>query len=153
MNFDKKIEELYIELQEPVYPKENFSVPAILAGKQLFLTPQYPYSDGRLLYKGRLGVEVSFDQGMTAARFAAIQALSVMRQTLGSLNRVKQILKLRVMIAVGSDFRDHEKVADGTSKVLEDVFGKAARSVRSVTGVSSLPHQACLSVEMVVEIR
>lgn len=150
MDFEKKLAELFIDLPEipsptgVVVPADTFHS----AGKILHVGGQLPYVSGKMSFKGRLGVEVSPDQGKLAARHALLMALSALRQELGSLNKVQKIIQLTGFIAAGGDFQDHDRVLDGASALLEEIFGAAGKHTRIAVGVNSLPKGACVELAL-----
>lgn len=153
MNFDEKIEELYIDMTEP--PPEKGSVAsAVKSGKQLFISGVLPYASGRIQSPGRAGVEVRLDTAKLAARTAAVMALSYARQELGgSLNRIGRVVKLDAYVACGADFADHAKVVDGASELLGEIFGKYGKHSRTIAGASSLPQNACVEISILFELK
>lgn len=153
MNFDDKVENLFIDMTEPP-PTKGASVGAVKSGKHLFVSGVLPYASGRIMYPGRAGVEVRLDNAKLAARTAAVMALSIARKELGgSLNRIKRIVKLEGYVACGADFADHAKVIDGASDLLSEIFGPYGKHVRNVVGVSSLPQNACVEISILFEIK
>ncbi|MDO8527394.1 MAG: RidA family protein [Deltaproteobacteria bacterium] len=153
MDFEKRIAELFIELPDPPRMINKGVVQSVLSGKLLYVGGALPYIEGKLSFKGRLGLEVSTDQGGMAARHALSQALSAVRDNVGSLNKIKQIVQLHGFIATGGDFKEHDKVLDPASSLLFDIFGVAGKHARMVVGVNSLPQNACLSLTLLVEIK
>lgn len=154
MDFDKRADELFLDFPEP--PKEEgLTVAAASAGKLVFLSGAYPLKDGRMSYKGRVGLEINTDTAKLAAHAACMQALGSLREFLGgSLNQVRRIVNLRGFVASGVEFHDHHKVLDGASQLLVDLFGaKAGKHSRTVVGVTSLPYNAAVELELVVEIK
>ena len=152
MNYEKKIQELYIELPELALSKGG-GVRAVRSGKLLFVEGCLPYSDGKLMHRGRVGMELSVDQGVQAARYAVIQALSAIHATAGSVNQVKQIVKLSGSISSGPDFKEHERILDGAGQLLVQVFGSAGRAAQSAVGVLSLPQGASVSLSLIIELK
>jgi len=152
MNFDDRIEELFIDLPEA--PEES-EIGAHIAkcGKTLYLTGQYPSGEGRMLYRGRLGLELTLDTGRAAARTAAIQALGVLRETLGSLNKIKRFLNIRLYIATGAEFKDHQKVLDHAMEFLIEIFGSYAKCATEIVGCASLPNGAACELAMTLEVK
>lgn len=153
MTFDDKLDELFIDMTEP--PLERGSVVgAVKSGKTLAVIGALPFVSGRIQNPGRAGVEVRIDSAKLAARAAAVMALSYAWHELGgTLNKIKRALTLEVLIACGADFRDHTKVADGASELLAQVFGPSGKHARSVAGVTSLPHNACISLSIEFEVK
>jgi len=153
MNFDDKVEELFIDMTEPP-PEKGASVGAVRSGKYLFVSGVLPYASGRIQYPGRAGVEVRLDVAKLAARAAAVMALSIARQELGgTLNRIKRIVKVEGYVACGADFADHAKVIDGASDLFAQIFGPQGKHVRNVVGVSSLPQNSCVELSVLFEIK
>jgi len=101
---------------------------------------------------GRLGAELAVEACHKAARLAALNALAVARQHLGSLDKVTQIVRLGVAVATSGDVRDQPKVADGASELLQDVFGKSKNPSRLVYGVASLPLGTPVELEIIFEL-
>ena len=153
MNFDKRIDELFIDLPEPA-PEVGAIVHVAQAGKLLFVGGAFPWKDGRMAYRGRIGLELNLDSGRLAASAACMQAIGQLQKYLGgTLNKIKRIVMLRGFVASGSEFKDHQKVLDSASQLLTDIFGSVAgRHARSAIGVTALPHGAPVELEMVVEI-
>jgi enamine deaminase RidA (YjgF/YER057c/UK114 family) len=103
-------------------------------------------------YVGRLGAELNVEAGRAAARLAAMNALAVAREHLGSLDKVTRVVRLGVYVATSADFREHPKVADGASELLQGVFGKDKNPCRSVFGVASLPLGVPVEIEVIFEV-
>jgi len=127
-------------------------VEAVQVGNLLFVSGALPLEGGVPQFLGRLGAEVSVEVGRSAARLAALNALALVRQHLGSLDKVRRVARLNVSLATTADFRDHPKVADAASEVLADVFGADRASTRMVSGMMSLPKGACAVVEIILAV-
>ena len=127
-------------------------VEAVQVGNLLFVSGALPLEGGVPKFLGRLGAEVSVEVGRSAARLAALNALALVRQHLGSLDKVRRVARLNVSLATTADFRDHPKVADAASEVLADVFGADRASTRMVSGMMSLPKGACAVVEIILAV-
>lgn len=152
MDFEKRLAELFIEL--PEVPKNPPAVVAAhLENKTLYVGQCLPLTAGKLAYKGRLGIEVSLDQGRLAARHALLIGLSAIRQTLGSFQPIKSFIQLTGFIASSADFQDQERVLEGASKLLEDIFGSAGKHTRIAVGVNQLPLGACVSLSMIAAVK
>jgi len=153
MDFDAKIEELFIELQEP--PSERGSVQAVTrTGNMLEVAQALPYASGRVHHQGRVGIEVKQDTAKLAARMAAVMALSHASHFLGgSFSKVKRVVHISGFIACGADFKDHDKVLDGASDLMGDIFGPAGKHTRTAVGVASLPQNACVSISVTFELK
>lgn len=151
MDFEDRVEEVFLEIPEPAPEMKNANVAK--TGKLLYISGQLPYSEGRLAYKGRVGMELSLDAGKTAARTAAIQTIAVLRKHLGGLNKIKRIVELRICVATGAEFKDHKKVAAASLGLIEEVFGPFGKPACTVFGCASLPEGAAVEVSLVVEVK
>lgn len=140
-----------IELPTPPKPLGAY-VPAVQVGNLLFLSGTLPLEGGVPKYQGRIGADITLEDGRSAARLAALNALALAKQHLGSLDKVTRIVRLTVTQATTPEFRDHAKVADGASELLASVFGADKASTRMVSGVSSLPAGSCVVVEMLLSV-
>ena len=152
MNFDDRIEELFIDLPEaPEEPELGAHISK--SGKIVYLTGQYPSGEGRILYRGRVGLELTLDTGRAAARTTVIQALGVLRDSLGSLNKIRRFLNIRLYIATGAEFKDHQKILDHAMEFLIEIFGSYAKCATEVIGCASLPNGAACELAMTLEAR
>lgn len=128
-------------------------VPVRVSGTIAYVSGQIPIVDGAILHPGHVGSEVSLEQGQEAAARCALQALSALKATLGSLDRVVGIVQLSVFVASAPGFTDQPKVANGASDLLVDLFGESAKHARAAVGVSELPLGAPVEVALVAEVR
>ncbi|MGI6686709.1 MAG: RidA family protein [Bacillota bacterium] len=152
MNFERKLEELGVSI--PNLPKlESSFVPAVISGNLVFVSGNTPTVNGKLKYLGKLGKEVSLEQGQDAARLAVINCLAALRQTLGSLDRVTRIVKLNGYVASGIGFNQQPLVINGASNLLKEIFGTAGEHARAAIGVAELPGSAPVEIELVVEVQ
>lgn len=127
-------------------------VEAVRVGDLLFLSGALPVESGALKFAGRLGAELTIEDGRNACRLAALNALAFAREQLGSLDNIARVVSLRVWLAATPDFRDHPKVADAASELLAQIFGAQNASTRMVAGVSSLPLGATAVLELVLAV-
>jgi enamine deaminase RidA (YjgF/YER057c/UK114 family) len=127
-------------------------VEAVQVGNLLFVSGALPLEGGAPKFLGRLGADVSIEEGRSAARLAALNALALARQHLGSLDKVARVARLTVSLATTPEFRDHAKVADGASELLAEVFGAEKASTRMVSGVTSLPKGVSVIVEILLSV-
>ena len=148
---EQRLKELGIDL--PAAP-EPFGIyaEAVQTGNLLFLTGMLPTEGRGVKFVGRVGAELDVEAGRHAARLAALNAIAVVRGHLGSLNKVKRIVRLGVFVSTSGDVRDHPRVADGASELLQDVFGKEKNPSRLVYGVASLPLGATVELELILEV-
>ena len=134
-------------IQLPPAPKPlGAYVEAVQVGSLLFVSGALPLQGGVPKFIGRLGAELSVEEGKSAARLAALNALALVRQHLGSLDKVQRVAQLTVTLATTPDFQEHPKVADGASELFAEVFGADRVPTRTVSGVTSLPKGACVVV-------
>ncbi|HXJ11737.1 MAG TPA: RidA family protein [Candidatus Limnocylindrales bacterium] len=145
------MQELGIQLPAPPEPFGIY-VEAVQTGSLLFLTGVLPTNGHGAKFIGRVGAELDVETGHKAARLAALNALAVARQHLGSLDKVTRIVRLGVAVATSGDVREHPRVADGASELLQDVFGKGKNPSRLVYGVASLPLGTPVELEVIFEV-
>ncbi|MGB4068211.1 MAG: RidA family protein [Nitrospira sp.] len=151
MSYEQKLTQLGLALPAPPKPVANY-VPAVRTGDLLFLSGVLPSRDGQLIMTGKLGQNLSIDQGMEAARVAVLNGLSIIRQEAGSLDRVKRIVKMVGHIASAPGFTDQPQVLNGASDLLVSLFGDAGRHARVAVGAAELPRQAPVEIELIVEL-
>ena len=148
---EQRLKELGIELPVPPEPFGIY-VEAVQTGNLLFLTGMLPTEGHGAKFVGRVGAELDVEAGYKAARLAALNALAVARQHLGSLDKVTRIVRLGVAVATSGDVHEQPKVADGASALLQDVFGKGKNPSRLVYGVASLPLGTPVELELIFEV-
>jgi enamine deaminase RidA (YjgF/YER057c/UK114 family) len=148
---EQRLKELHIELPAPPEPFGTY-VEAVQTGNLLFLTGMLPTDGHEAKFTGRVGAELDVETGRKAAHLAALNVLAVARRHLGSLDKVKRIVRLGVSVATSGDVRDHPKVADAASELLQDVFGKEKNPCRLVYGVASLPLGTSVELEVIFEV-
>ena len=148
---EQRLQQLGIKLPAPPEPFGIYAE-AVQTGNLLFLTGMLPTAGREAKFTGRIGAELDAETGRKAAYVAAINALAVARQHLGSLDRVARIVRLGVSVATSGDVRDQPKVADGASELLQDVLGKDKNPSRLVYGVASLPLGVPVELELIFEV-
>src|SRR2546430_10502137 len=148
---EKRLKELGIQLPAPPEPFGTYAE-AVQTGNLLFLTGMLPTEGRGAKFTGRVGAEIDVETGRQAAHLAALNALAVARQHLGSLDQVTRIVRLGVMVATSGDVRDQPKIADGASELLQDVFGRDKNPSRLVYGVASLPFGVPVELELILEV-
>jgi len=148
---EQRLKELGIQLPAPPKPFGTYAE-AVQTGNLLFLTGMLPTEGREAKFVGRVGAELDVEAGSKAARLAALNALAVAREHLGSLDKVTRIVRLGVMVATSGDVREQPKVADGASELLQDVFGKEKNPCRLVYGVASLPLGTPVELELIFEV-
>lgn len=151
MSLEARLEELNLALPEPPKPLGAY-MPAAEAGGLLFVSGMLPVKEGRPAFIGRVGAELSLEEGRQAARLAALNGLSIARSALGSLNRIARLARLTVYIAGVPDFGDHAVVADEVSGLLASVFDGRGGHARLAIGAMSLPAGMPIELEMIFEL-
>jgi enamine deaminase RidA (YjgF/YER057c/UK114 family) len=148
---EQRLKELGIKLPAPPEPFGTYAE-AVRTGNLLFLTGMLPTAGREAKFIGRIGAELDVKAGRMAAYLAAINALAVARQHLGSLDEVTRIVRLGVLVATSGDVQEQPKIADGASELLQDVFGKDKNPCRLVYGVASLPLGVPVELELIFEV-
>lgn len=148
---DKKLEELGIVLPTPAAPIANY-VGFVRSGRLLFVSGQLCLADGTLVAKGKLGAQVTIEQGQAAARACAINLLAQVQAALGDLDKVVRVVRLGGFISSAPDFLDGPKVMNGASDLMVAVFGDRGRHARTTIGVTVLPADAAVEVEGTFEV-
>jgi len=152
MSYDAKLKELRIELPAPPKPVATY-IPAVLAGELLFLSGVLPMQGGKLAAEGKLGTDLTIEQGYEAARIALLNALAVIYQELGTLDRVKRIVRLVGHVASATGFVQQPAVVNGASDLLVRVFDDAGRHARVAVGAAELPLNAPVELELIVHVK
>lgn len=150
--FVEKIKQLGITIPEPVKPLAAY-IPAMQVGNLVMTSGQVPISSGVVKFQGKVGRDLSEEEGRDAAKLCAINCLSAVKSVIGSLDKIKRVLKLTVFIASAEGFTAQPKVANGASELIGEIFGEAGKHVRSAVGVSELPLNSAVEIEMIVEIK
>ena len=149
---EKKLEELGIALPTPAAPIANY-VGFVRTGRLLFVSGQLcRLADGELVAKGKLGGQVTIEQGQAAARACAINVLAQVKSALGDLDKVARVVRLGGFINSAPDFLDGPKVMNGASDLMVAVFGERGRHARTTVGVAVLPGDAAVEVEGTFEV-
>ena len=149
---EMRLKELGITLPPANSPIGNY-VPAVKSGNLIFTSGQTPKQGNSLTYTGKLGKDLSTEEGFEAARLCALSCLAILRNTAGSLNKVKRIVKLTGYVNSAPDFTDQPKVINGASDLMKAVFGEAGAHARAAVGVAALPGDAACEIELIAEIR
>ena len=150
-NAEQRLKELGIKLPKPPQPFGTYAE-AVQTGNLLFLSGMLPTEGHGVKFMGRVGAELDVGGARKAAQLAALNVLAVARQHLGSLDKVKRVVRLGVSVATSGDMREQPKVADAASELLQDVFGKDKRPCRLVYGVASLPLGCPVELEVIFEV-
>ena len=148
---EQKLEELGIVLKEPAVPVANY-VNAVRTGNLIFLAGKGPRTPEGKLVTGKLGKDLTVEEGYEAARAVAILQLAVLKAELGDLSKVKRIVKVLGMVNATPDFTDHPEVINGFSDLMVEVFGERGKHARAAVGMGSLPRDISVEIELIVEV-
>ncbi|MGE0588609.1 MAG: RidA family protein [Cyclobacteriaceae bacterium] len=151
VDYDKKVEELGIQLIAPTKPVANY-VKAVRTGNLLYLSGHGPSKADGTSITGKVGKDMSIEEGYAAARQAGISLLSTMKAELGSLNKVKRVVKVLGMVNCTPEFTDQPKVINGFSDLMVAVFGENGKHARSAVGMNALPSNITVEIEIIVEV-
>jgi enamine deaminase RidA (YjgF/YER057c/UK114 family) len=148
----QRLLELGIDLP-PVSAPVAAYIPAVASGSQVFTAGQLPFVDGVLPATGKVGAEVSPEQAAELARIAALNGVAAAASVAGGVDRIVRVVKVTVFVASDPSFTGQPAVANGASQLLQSIFGARGLHVRSAVGVSVLPLDSPVEVELVVETR
>lgn len=151
VDFDKKLKDLGIELYSPTPPMANY-VKAVRTGNLIFLAGHGPTFANNTNIMGKVGKDLTIEQGVAAARQTGIALLSTLKSEIGDLNKVKKIVKVLGMVNCTENFYDQPKVINGFSDLMVQVFGEKGKHARSAVGMYALPSNIAVEIEMVVEV-
>ncbi|MFY9253468.1 MAG: RidA family protein [Fuerstiella sp.] len=151
MSIEARVLELKLTLPEAPAPAGTYS-PVVIVEKLAYVSGQGPIgTDGRLL-TGKVGVEISEEEGIAAARVVGLTMLATLKAQLGTLDRVKRIVKVLGMVNCSTDFKNHPKVINGFSDLMVEIWGENGRAARSAVGMGSLPGNISVEIEAIVEL-
>lgn len=148
---EAKLKELNIELFKPAAPMANY-VRAVRTGNLIFLAGHGPTRADGTNIQGKVGKDLTIEQGYDAARQTGIALLSTLKSEVGDLSKVKRIVKVLGMVNCTEDFKDQPKVINGFSDLIVAVFGEKGKHARSAVGMYALPSNISVEIEMIVEV-
>ncbi len=151
MSAESRLQELGLALPDMVAPVGAY-VKAVRTGKLLFLSGHGPFRDGVAQYKGKLGLDLSLEEGYAAARLTMLNLLRTIRNELGDLDRVQRVVKVLGFVNSGQGFTNQTKVINGGSELLIELYGERGKHARSAVGMAELPGNIAVEIEMIVEI-
>jgi enamine deaminase RidA (YjgF/YER057c/UK114 family) len=151
VDFQKKLKDLGVELIPPTRPMANY-VKAVRVGNLLYLAGHGPTKADGSNVTGKVGKDLTLEQGVEAARITAISMISTLQGELGDLNKVRRIVKVNGFVNCPPDFTDQPKVINGCSDLLVAVFGEKGKHARTSVGTNVLPSNIAVEIEMVVEV-
>ena len=151
MSYDARLRELGIDLPSAPKPVATY-IPAVRAGDLLFLSGVIPFRDGSLVAEGKVGRELSVEQGYEAARVALLNALAIVKGELGTLDRVRKVVRLVGHVASAEGFAQQPAVVNGASDLLVKIFGDAGRHARVAVGAAELPLHAPVELDLIIHV-
>lgn len=151
VDYDKKLKELRVELIAPTKPIASY-VKAVRTGNLIFLAGHGPTKADGSNITGKVGKDLTLEQGIEAARVTAISLLSTLKNEIGDFNKVKRVVKVNGWVNCNSEFTDQPKVINGCSDLLVAVFGEKGKHARAALGANALPMGIAVEIEMVVEV-
>ena len=148
---EKRLKELGIIIPNAPKPAGSY-IPVVLSGKLAFVSGQIPIKDGQVVYQGKVGDTQSIDDAQEAAKLCVINGLAQIEAYCGTLDNLEKIIKISGFVNSTKDFTEHPKVINAASDLLMKIFDEKGRHSRIAIGVSSLPLNATVEIDMVVEI-
>ena len=151
MTIAENLQRLGVTLPPAPRPVGSY-VPACQAGDLVFVSGVLPFQDGKILQPGKVGRDLSIEEGKTNARIAVINALAILQQELGDLSRITRVVRLTGHVASAEGFGDQPAVINGASDFLVEVFGEKGRHARLALGAFELPLHAPIELELIVQV-
>ena len=152
MKIEEKLKELGFDVSAPAAPAANY-VPAVRTGNLVFVSGNGPRRADGSMVTGKVGAELTREEGYEAARLTIVSCLAAVRGEIGDLDRVVRVVKLLGMVNCTEDFAGHPQVINGASDLLVELFGDRGRHARSAVGMQSLPMGISVEIEMIVEVQ
>jgi len=149
---EERVKNLGLELPEAPQPVAAY-IPAVKVDNYVYTSGQIPFVNGELKYIGKVGKDVSEQEGYEAAKICALNCLSVIKGVIGSLDNIEQVVKVSGFVASAENFNMQPKVINGASELIGEIFGERGQHARAAVGVNELPLNATCEVEMIVKIR
>jgi enamine deaminase RidA (YjgF/YER057c/UK114 family) len=151
MKIETRLKEMGLELPAPGKPVANY-VPAVRTGNLVFLSGHGPVLENGNLITGKVGADLTLEEGYKAARQVALVLLASLQSEIGDLDKVRRVVKLLGMVNCTPDFVDQPKVVNGASDLLVEIFGEKGKHARSAVGMNALPLNIAVEIEMIAEI-
>ena len=148
---EEKLDALNIILPIPPKPAGSY-VPVVIIGKLAFVSGQIPIKDGKVIYAGKVSNDLSVEDAQKAARLCVINALAQLKAELGSLDRISKVVRVSGFVNSPPEFTDQPKVINGASDLLFEIFGQKGQHTRIAVGVSSLPLNSAVEIDLIAEI-
>lgn len=151
MGAEARLKEKGLLLPQQPKPVANY-VPTVRVGNLLFVSGHGPFNDGKIKMAGKLGRDLTVDEGYLVARSVGLNCLASIKAAIGSLDKVNRFVKLLGMVNCTEDFKEQPKVINGCSDLLVELFGEAGKHARSAVGMQALPFEIPVEIEMIVEV-
>ncbi len=151
IDYDAKLNDLGIQLTEPGAPVANY-VNAVRTGNLIFLAGKGPTKPEGGFVTGKVGRDITIEEGYQAARLVGLAQLSVLKHELGDLNKVKRIVKVLGMVNCEDNFTNQPEVINGFSDLMVEVFGDKGKHARSAVGMVALPRNIAVEIEAIIEV-
>jgi len=151
MSIETKLEELGITLPEAPAAVAAYQ-PWIRTGNLIFTSGQLPFRDGQIAYEGKLGVELSQDDGYQAARQCALNAIAQLKAASGNLDKIQKIVRIEGYVHCADGFRGHPQVLNGASDLVAEIFGEKGKHTRLALGINEMPLNAAVQLAMTAEV-
>ena len=152
MTVEEKLNSMGFSVPQTPKPVAAY-IPAVQVDKLIFTSGQLPIVKGELKFKGKIGKEITIEQGYEAARICALNALSAIKSVVGDLDRIEKVIKVVGFVACAEGFVEQPAVVNGASEFLKELFGKKGFHARSAVGMAELPLGASVELEMIVEVK
>jgi enamine deaminase RidA (YjgF/YER057c/UK114 family) len=149
---EEKIKALEFKLPEVAKPLAAY-IPAKKVGDLVMTSGQVPLVKGEIKYKGKVGKDLSVEDGQKAAQICTLNCLAAIKGEIGNLDTIIEVVKLTVFVASTREFTEQPKVANGASELIGKIFGDAGKHVRSAVGVTALPLNSPVEIEMIVRVK
>ena len=152
MKIESKLKEMGIELPRPLKPLGVYA-PAVKVGSWVYVSGMVSMQDGKFKYKGKVGNDLTLEQGYEAARISGINALAALKSVVGDLDKVERIVKVVGFVNSNEDFTKHPQVVNGASELFVRLFGDRGVAARCALGVNGLPEDSPVELDMIVKIK
>lgn len=149
MNIENRLKEMGLNLPEPPKPVAAY-IPGVVSGNLVFVSGQLPSQDGKVAYTGKVGQELSIDEGKSAARICLLNGLAIVKNLLGSLDKVGQVVRVNGYVQGAEGFTEIPQVINGASELLVEIFGEKGRHSRVAVSVANLPLNAAVEIDLIV---
>jgi len=150
--YEQRLKEIGITLPEVPKPAAAY-IPAKKVGNLVFCSGQGPSVEGKLTHTGKVGAEKTVEEGYEAAKICALNCLAAVKDLVGSLDEIEEIIQVRGFVNSAPDFGKQPEVINGASELLEKIFGEKGKHARCALGTSSLPRNILVELEMIVKVR